>query len=355
MIQAVSTPARRWRDDAISKRTTIVDIARLAGVSIKTVSRALNDEPHVSDAVRRAVKAAAAELDYHPNIAAQSLIAKRSFLIGLTYERPSPSYVVDLQNGALERLETERYRLVVLPFGHVANRPADLGTFLLRAGLDGVLLAPPACDQPVVLDLLDRQKLPYARITPHSMLDRGIVVTMDEVAAARTIAAHVLAQGHRRVGVILGDSSHVSSHQRTEGYRHAFADAGVMVDDTLMAAGDYTYETGYAAALDLLRRPARPTAILAQNDDMAVGAIAAARDLGLEVPRDVSIVGFDDSDVSRTAWPRLTTIHQPVREMAWDAADRLIAAVGDGADAGRRDHPHRLIVRASVAAPPATE
>ncbi|MFD1787898.1 LacI family DNA-binding transcriptional regulator [Sphingomonas floccifaciens] len=339
--------------DAISKRTTIVDIARLAGVSIKTVSRALNDEPHVSDTVRRAVKDAAVRLDYHPNIAAQSLIAKRSYLIGLTYERPSPSYVVDLQNGALERLENERYRLVVLSFGHVASRPADLGTFLLRAGLDGVLLAPPACDQPIVLDLLDRQKLPYARITPHSMLDRGIVVTMDEVAAARTIAAHVLEQGHRRIGVILGDPSHVSSHQRTEGYRRAFFDAGVTVDDALMVAGDYTYETGYAAALDMLRHSTRPTAILAQNDDMAVGAIAAARDLGLQVPHDVSIVGFDDSDVSRTAWPRLTTIHQPVREMAWDAADRLIAAVGDGADAGRRDHPHQLIVRASVTPPPA--
>ncbi|WP_294302966.1 LacI family DNA-binding transcriptional regulator [uncultured Sphingomonas sp.] len=116
--------------------------------SAKTVTRALNDEAHVSQAVRRTMKEAAATLDYHPNIAAQSLIAKRSYLIGLTYERPTTSYVVDLQNGALGRLENERYRLVVLPFGHVANRAAELGKFLLRAGLDGVLLAPPACDQP---------------------------------------------------------------------------------------------------------------------------------------------------------------------------------------------------------------
>ncbi len=110
--------------------------------------------------MRRKVKEAAAALDYHPNLAAQSLIARRSFLIGLTYERPSPSYVVELQNGALGRLENERYRLVVLPFNHVASRPEELGKLLLRAGLDGVLLAPPACDQPLLLDMIERQKLP---------------------------------------------------------------------------------------------------------------------------------------------------------------------------------------------------
>src|SRR5690606_26596439 len=127
-----------------------------------------------SEAVRRRVKEAAAALDYHPNIAAQSLIARRSFLNGLTYERPSPSYVVELQYGALSRLENGRYRLVVLPFNHVASRPDELGKLLLRAGLGGALLAPPACDQPELLDILDRQNFPYARITPHHDLDRGI-------------------------------------------------------------------------------------------------------------------------------------------------------------------------------------
>ena len=319
------------------------------------MSRALNDAPHVSEAVRRKVKDAAAALDYHPNIAAQSLIARRSFLIGLTYERPSPSYVVELQNGALARLENGRYRLVVLPFNHVASRPAELGKLLLRAGLDGVLLAPPACDQSELLDMLERQKLAYARITPHSELDRGTVVAMDEVAAGHAVAAHILALGHRRVGIILGDPSHAASKGRLEGYRQAFTDVGISIDETLTVTGDFTYDVGYQVALDLLRRAPRPSAILAQNDDMAVAAIAAARDLGLAVPGDVSIAGFDNSEVSRTAWPQLTTVHQPVREMAWDAANRLIAAL-DGknevAVPRRRDHPHELLVRASTAPPP---
>lgn len=322
------------------------------------MSRALNDAPHVSEAVRRKVKEAAAALDYHPNLAAQSLIARRSYLIGLTYERPSPSYVVELQNGALGRLENERYRLVVLPFNHVASRPEELGKLLLRAGLDGVLLAPPACDQPVLLDMIERQRLPYARITPHSDLDRGLVVAMDEVAAGHTVAAHMLSLGHRRVGIILGDPSHAASRGRLEGYRQAFDEAAVTIDDALVGTGDFTYDVGYRVALELLDRPARPTAILAQNDDMAVAAIAAARDLGLSVPQDLSVAGFDNSEVSRTAWPPLTTVHQPVREMAWDAANRLIAMLDGDADSGaprRRDHLHELLVRASTAPPASTE
>lgn len=256
--------------------------------------------------MRRKVKEAAAALDYHPNLAAQSLIARRSFLIGLTYERPSPSYVVELQNGALGRLENERYRLVVLPFNHVASRPEELGKLLLRAGLDGVLLAPPACDQPLLLDMIERQKLPYARITPHSDLDRGLVVAMDEVAAGHTVAAHILSLGHRRIGVILGDPSHAASRGRMEGYRQAFGEAGVRIDESLVGTGDFTYDVGYRVARTLLDRPLRPTAILAQNDDMAVAAIAAARDLGLSVPDQLSVAGFDNSEVSRTAWPPLT-------------------------------------------------
>lgn len=304
--------------------------------------------------MRRKVKEAAAALDYHPNIAAQSLIARRSFLIGLTYERPSPSYVVELQNGALSRLENGRYRLVVLPFNHVASRPEELGKLLLRTGLDGVLLAPPACDQPELLDMLERQKLAYARITPHSDLDRGVVVAMDEIAAGKTVAAHILALGHRRIGIILGDPSHAASKGRLEGYRLAFGEAACSIDEELVVTGDFTYEVGYRVALELLRRVRRPTAILAQNDDMAVAAIAAARDLGLAVPVDVSVAGFDNSEVSRTAWPQLTTVHQPVREMAWDAADRLIASLDGETETAvprRRDHPHELLVRASTTPP----
>jgi len=263
--------------------------------------------------------------------------------------------VVELQNGALGRLEGGRYRLAVLPFNHVASRPDELGRLLLRAGLDGVLLAPPSCDQSGLLDILERQKLPYARITPHSDLSRGIVVAMDEVAAGHTVADHLLSLGHRRIGIVLGDPSHAASMGRMEGYRRAFGDAGVAIDENLIVTGDFTYDVGYRIARVLLARSPRPTAILAQNDDMAVAAIAAARDLGLSVPGDLSVAGFDNSEVSRTAWPQLTTVNQPVRQMAWDAADRLIAQLdgkGDASGSQRRDHIHELLIRTSTAPPP---
>jgi len=321
----------------------------MTGVSPKTVSRALNDAPHVSAAVRAKVKEAAAALDYHPNIAAQSLIARRTYLIGLTYERPSPSYVVELQKGAIDRLENERYRLVVLPFRDVASRSGELGRLLVRAGLDGVLLAPPACDQPEILDILEGQSIPYARITPHRDLDRGISIVMDESAAGRDIAAALLGLGHRRCGIIMGDPSHSASATRMAGYRRAFAEAGVAIDEDMVVTGDFTYDTGYRAAMQLLKRTPAPTAILAQNDDMAVAAMAAVRDLGLSVPDDVSIAGFDNSEISRTAWPQVTTIDQPVRDMAWEATDRLIAALESGEFQSRKEEKqHHLLIRGST-------
>ena len=340
------------------RRTTIIDVAKRAEVSPKTVSRVLNNEQYVRDSIREAVRNAVRELDYHPNINAQSLIAQRSYLIGLTYERPSPSYVVELQKGALERLENERYRLIVLPFEMVSSRIEELSRFLLSAGLDGVILAPPSCEKAAVLDALERHEVAYARITPHQLQDRGIVASMDETAAGEAIANHLLELSHRRIGIILGDPNHAATTARMDGYRKAFAAYGASVDQDLVTQGDFTFPTGLAAGYKLLDRARPPSAILAQNDDMAVAAMMAARELGMDVPRDLSIAGYDDSEVSRLSWPPITTIHQPVREMAWDATDRLLRKldsksedVGTGELEGHKLHPYRLIVRGSTASP----
>ena len=340
------------------RRTTIIDVAKQAKVSPKTVSRVLNNEQYVRGSVRDAVRSAMRELDYHPNINAQSLIARRSYLIGLTYERPSPSYVVELQKGALERLENERYRLIVLPFEMVSSRVEQLSRFLLSAGLDGVILAPPSCEKAAVLDALERQEVAYARITPHQLQDRGIVASMDETAAGEAIANHLLELGHRRIGIILGDPEHAATAARMDGYRKAFAAYGASVDRDLVTQGDFTFRTGHAAGYKLLDRARPPSAILAQNDDMAAAAMIAARELGIDVPRDLSIAGYDDSEVSRISWPQITTIHQPVREMAWDATDRLLHKLDVEPDEartseleGHRLHPHRLVVRGSTAPP----
>jgi LacI family transcriptional regulator len=311
----------------------------------------MNDEPHVKEELRQRVKEVAARLNYMPNVAARGLITRRNYLIGLTYERPGPSYVVELQRGALVRLEGERYRLIVLPFHNATARRAELVPFLRSAALDGVILAPPSCDLPDVLDALDEAGIRYARIAPNEQLDRGLCATMDDVGAARDIAEHVLSLGHRKLGIILGDATHHASQARLEGYRQAIEAAGLSLDDVVIEQGDFTYPSGETAAQKILSRPDRPTAILAQNDDMAVATIMAARDLGLDVPRDLSVTGFDDSEVARLSWPRLTTVRQPVFEMSQDAADKLLKLLEGEEPGPTLLHPHKLLVRQSTAPP----
>lgn len=334
------------------RRTTIVDVGRAAGVSTKTVSRVFNDEPHVSDEVKERVRAAAAALNYHPNVLAQALVRQRSHLIGLIYEKPSPSYVVELQMGVLARLKDERYRLVVIPVQSVEDHAGEVVGLLRSAALDGVILAPPASDHPIVLAQLDSAGIRYARIAPTRSLSQGCVTLIDDVAAARAVAAHLLELGHRDIGIIKGDPGHAASEARLVGYAQAFHAAGAMMRMDRIEPGLFTFDSGFAAGHRLLARPDRPTAILAQNDEMAVGAMMAARELGLTIPAELSIAGFDDSEVSRVTWPRLTTVRQPVFDMAVAATEMLVAELEGASEPVRRsEHRHALVVRESTVPP----
>jgi LacI family transcriptional regulator len=329
-------------------RTTIVDVARHAGVSIKTVSRVLNGQPHVTEDIIRRVKEAAAAVNYHPNLLARALVQRRSHLIGLVYENPSPSYVVDLQKGVLERLRDEHYRLVVIPIASISAHEADVVGLLRSAALDGVVLAPPASDSERIMADLTAASIRFARIAPTRLIEAGPSNLIDDVTAAREIAAHVIGLGHRDIAIITGDPNHASADARMQGFAEAFAAAGITIAPERIAKGFYTYESGHAAATTLLARADRPTAILAQNDDMAVGALIAALEAGLTVPGDVSITGFDDSEVARIAWPAITTVRQPVFDMAVAAADMVVAQLKDTPPILCRSHRHELIIRQST-------
>lgn len=334
------------------RRSTIVDVGLAAGVSIKTVSRVFNEAPNVSAGVRERVRAAAVALNYHPNVFAQGLVRRRSHLIGLLYENPSPSYVVELQMGVLERLRTTRYRLVVIPVSSVSERAGEIVGLLRSTALDGVVLAPPASDNPRVLKDLTAAGIRFARIAPTRDIEAGPGNIVDDVAGAREAAEHLLGMGHVEVAIIKGDPTHASSGARMIGYEQAFRAAGVPLKTDLVEEGLFTRASGYEAAVRLLSRTGpRPTAILAQNDDMAVGALMAAREQGLLAPQDISIVGFDDSEVSRITWPRITTVRQPVFEMAVSAADMVIAQLDGAPVVMRQDHPHQLLVRESSGPP----
>ena len=332
----------------LGRRATIIDVAREAAVSMKTVSRVFNDAPNVTAKTRERVLKAAAALHYQPNVVAQGLVGRRSYLLGLFYENPSPNYVVELQQGALDRLHGERYRLVVLPVEQVSQVAPNILSFVRAAALDGIVLTPPASDNPVILELLTQARFPFVRVAPTRSPEIGPRNVTDDVAAARLMTNYLISLGHRRIGTIKGDPSHPSSDARLLGFSDALAAAGLPYRHDDVEQGMFTFDSGLAAAARLLSKSERPTAIFAQNDDMAAGAIMAAHDLGLSVPSDVSVAGFDDSAIAKIVWPRVTTIHQPVFDMARAATDMLVAMLENDPYPEVIDHPFTLVPRQST-------
>lgn len=332
-------------------RSTITDVAELSGTSIKTVSRVFNDEPFVRPVTRERVLKAAATLDYHPNMAARSLVRGRSFLIGLFYENPSPNYVVDLQTGSLDRLHDERFRLLLFPCESAATMSGKLLQVARASGLEGMVIAPPMCDDPVTVNELVEARFPFVRIAPTIQPDASPAVGIDDVAAAREMTHHLLTLGHKRIAFVKGDPTHAATAERLTGFRKAMLEKGVPVDESLIDQGMYTFESGLLAGRRLLVSKSRPTAVFAANDDMAAGVLMAAHERGLVVPDDLSVAGFDDSLISRVVWPQLTTIHQPTYTMANKATDALLALIDGTRRDGRIALDHALLTRGSTAPP----
>lgn len=314
----------------------MADVAMRAGVSLKSVSRVINDEPHVSARLRQKVEAAIAELDYVPDTAARSLAGARNFEIGLILGEMGPSYNAAVVTGVYRACFEYRHHLRLDTIPHYVDEPKILGLverILRNSRTDGFVIVPPYCDMPAVLDLLDARGLPYSLIGPTGSLGRVPSVVMDDPAAARDVADLLWRHGHRRIGLVTGLASHAAAHRRREGFlgRLCELDPAITVAE---AYGGFLFDQGIAAGLDLLRRPDRPTAIFAVNDDSAAGVMAACNQLGLKVPGDVSICGFDDSWVAKSVWPHLTTVRQPAEEMAYLAARKLLRR-GQDAEAER--------------------
>ncbi|KFG91674.1 LacI-family transcriptional regulator [Sphingobium herbicidovorans NBRC 16415] len=304
--------------------SSIHDVAAQAGVSIKTVSRVVNKASNVSDALRDRVMAAIAQLDYRPNQSARRLAGGRSFMIAFLYNNPVASYISGIQAGAVTRCRALGYHLVVelIPLDGTARFDILEG---LVAALrpDGVFLAPPLSDDPAVLQWLADRNLPCARIAG-SVTTQSLNIPTPELDAGRMVADHLIALGHRRIGIITPPPFHRAAACRVDGFREGLTAAGVASDEALFVEGAFDYASGMAAGERLLNLDEPPTAIFATNDDMALGVLALARQRGLTVPGQLSVVGFDDTPASLTAWPPLTTVRQPLAEMGAAVIDALI-------------------------------
>ncbi|KAB2701083.1 MULTISPECIES: LacI family DNA-binding transcriptional regulator [unclassified Ochrobactrum] len=338
---------------ATGKRATIHDVARLAGVSIKTVSRVYNDEPNVREAIREKVREVGQELRYRPNAAARNLVERRSHLIGLFFENPSSSYVTELQMGALERLRGTRYRLLIFP---VENRADIRGALIETAhasGLDGIIVTPPMSDDPEILQELSASAMPFARVAGDVNVHPTDSVSIDDEAATVDLMEYLLKLGHRKIAIIIGDPTHRSAELRLAGYRRALEAAGIERNPDYEAQGGFSFASGLVAGKKLLSLENRPTAIFASNDDMAAAVVQMAHDHKLSVPGDLTVVGFDDSSIASMVSPQITTVRQPIFEMTRGAADMLLNHIENGQTSPARKIDYKLIIRQSAGKAPA--
>ena len=332
----------------MSERSNIRDVAARAGVAVKTVSRVLNGHPYVSADTKARVEEAMKALDFRPSVAARILSGAKSNQVALIYDNHSPYYMFQIQTGCWDVCRAKGIRLLAQP---VDVADPDVGDqvrgLVTETQVDGIILSSPVTDCEPVLRALEAMDIPFVRISPGTNHALTSSVFMDDAQAADDMTTHLINAGHRRIGFIKGHPNHKGSEDRLTGYRRALDRAGIPFDPVLVCDGEFDFDSGVRGGNRLLDLPEPPTAIFASNDDMAAGVLAVAHDRNIELPTQLSVAGFDDTTLARTVWPPLTTIHQPMAELAQTAAEILI----EGGDITHRRLPHQLIERASVAPP----
>jgi LacI family transcriptional regulator len=335
-----------WRN-YLKDTVTIDDVARLAGVSPKTVSRVVNGEAHVSTRTKEAVDLAIASLGYRPNLAARSLAAARSFLVGVISPYLESFYFRKLHNGSIRACK-ERGLHVILEHVDLHDRDylKHLDSGLRQLRFEGVILTPPIGDQAKILDLLEQLHIPYVRIGPMTYAERSDAVSADDAQGMRMLAEHFWSLGHRRF------ASAVVNVRRRDLFREALIEVGARPGDiqTMVLNWRETPRTiGRQIATELLALRKRPTAVWAFNDEVAAGLIGYAWEHGVRVPDDLSVVGCDDGEVAQAVWPTLTTIRQPLEEMS-RAAVALLTESASRNEMRKVICPVELIVRGSTGA-----
>ena len=341
----------------VKRGTTIHDVAKRAGVSPMTVSRVVNGEPNVREATRAAVLAAVKDLRYAPNPAARSLAGAQSARIGLLYSNPSAAYLSEFLLGALDEGSRKSAHLL-LEKCEVSSAAAERAAVrrLIDGSVAGVILPPPVCESHVILSELKKAEIPTVAVATGRFRADASCVRINDFKAAYEMTRYLLSMGHRRIGFIKGHPNQTASGERWLGFETALREADCKPHAPIMEQGFFSYRSGLDAAEKLIATAPRPTAIFASNDDMAAAVVSVAHRRGLDVPRDLSVVGFDDTAIATTVWPELTTIRQPIASMAEAALDLLILDIRrrrDGESSTPVDHlvAHELIVRESAAAP----
>lgn len=312
---------------------TIKHVAADAGVSLQTVSRVINNEPNVRPAMKDRVQASIDKLGYVPSIAAQRMSGSRSYLILAVNDRDRTiadwrarqggDWVDQMLLGGMLKASEYGYRMIFeLVDTHSDHVERELGATIAALQPDGVILTPPHSENPLITGLLAEHRIPFARIGSKES-GPGIAMTMGDEASARRATEYLIRLGHRRIGFIAGPEEYSLSDWRKNGWKLAMEAAG-LPHMGLCARGDFGYESGVVATNELLDLASRPTAIIASSDQMTLAALDTATKRGLSVPRDLSLISFDNTPVVRFTTPQLTAIDQPIAATFSKAVELLI-------------------------------
>jgi len=314
-------------------KATINDVAKQAGVSIKTVSRVINNETSVRQLTREKVQLAVDELNYQPNLAARNLAGTKSFSIAYIYDNPNAYYIIDMQKGILSACKQQGFELLIHPCdAKNKNITEEVVNMVKQARIAGLVLTPPLSEMPDFVKSLLELDVKVVRIMSGDVAPDELTpcVMVNDRDAAQTITQHLIDLGHKDIAFIAGDAEHMSTMERYKGYRRALKASNIEFDKSLVIEGDYSFDSGVSGAKQLMstdNNHNRPTAIFSCNDEIAAGALFAARLMNISIPEQLSIVGFENSPFSRQTWPKLTTADQPNDEIAEDAANLLISQV----------------------------
>ncbi|TLP49439.1 MULTISPECIES: LacI family DNA-binding transcriptional regulator [Cohaesibacter] len=330
-------------------RPTLADVARVAGVSRMTASRALNDKPGMSDKTREDIQRIASEMGYVANPMARKLSSGRTHIIGVIAQLHT-SFTGEMVMGIGTTIRGAGYEMLVYSLSDNDTQPPSSVVNLLQQVADGIIvLLPYEADY---LEKLRDASLPV--VTVETVFDEPTfpAVITDGYQGGRQAMTHLIELGHKRIGFITGNLKLLSARSRLKAYQDMVAQYDLDDDPALICEGDYMQLGGYDAAKQLLALENRPTAIFASNDVSAQGAMSAIREGGLSVPDDISLVGFDDIGLCEQMHPTLTTVHQPLQQMGRSAVNMLMAMIS-GLDVpfNQITLPTELVVRQSTAAP----
>ena len=315
-------------------KSNIIDVAKHAGVSMKTVSRVINNESSVKQKTRDIVMASVKALNYTPNASARSLRATRSYSIGYIYDNLNAYYVIDMQNGILNSCRDNHFELLIHPLDHRSENLKQLLTDVVtNSRLAGVILTPPFSEMSEVSRLMKKLKIPFVNIVSGNKPSKSRnYVYVDDRKSAYNITQHLIDLGHERIAFLSGEMSHHSSIERLNGYHDALKDNGIKPRKRLVIDGQYSFESGVEGTEKLLGFKNKPTAIFASNDEIAAGAVFQCRLQGVAIPQQISIVGFENSPYARQTRPKLTTADQPNESIAEQATNLLISQIQGWSD-----------------------